>query len=44
MWKCINCGYVIKEPPIPKICPECDTALGIRDIGNIELKDIAVKK
>ena len=44
MWRCISCGHVMKERPIPKICPECNKPLGIRNIEVVELKDIAVKK
>jgi rubrerythrin len=41
MYKCRNCIYTVKTPPVPRTCPQCSSTKGFTAV---QLKDIAVKK
>ena len=43
MYKCTECPYTIKAPPVPKTCPQCGHDIDLTPI-QIKLEDLMVKK
>ncbi len=41
MYRCKDCNYVVKTPPVPRKCPQCKSPIVMMDV---QLKEIAVKK
>ena len=43
MYKCTECSYTVRTPPVPRTCPQCGQNMDMKPI-RVKLEDLMVKK